>query len=263
MIKITLIKGGDITKVKADAIVNAANYQLKGGSGVCGAIYKASGSVRPGKFWTGPLVDETDQLGPISTGTSVASGPHDLAFNTKAIIHSVGPVWENGLSGEAILLASTYKSAMKIAIAEGYKSIAFPCISTGVYGYPHDLAAKIAVETITKKLTQYMKTDLEIILVAFQDEDYLPLKEALDKFVADVAAGNVSYLGSTGFTWQPSDVTIVLKDFSPPAPPVAAVNVTLFDGTGKALVNDPLADALNLGLNLGLKKDADDILANI
>jgi O-acetyl-ADP-ribose deacetylase (regulator of RNase III) len=183
---IKLIKGGDITKTKVDAIVNAANYQLLGGNGVCGAIYGASGCIKTGKAWAGDLVDETRDLGPISTGTSAISKPYDLSVNTKAIIHAVGPVFEDGYRGEDILLASAYTSALELALGEDYTSIAFPCISTGVYGFPHDRAAQVAVKAVVNCMQSKIDNgaldeDFEVVFLAFLDDDFDPLKAAIEK----------------------------------------------------------------------------------
>jgi len=176
-IKIVLIAGGDITKVKADAIVNAANYKLRPGKGVCGAIYAAAG--------ISDLQAETDTLGPISTGTAVASGSYALGHNTKAIIHAVGPVWENGFCGEAILLKSAYTESLNIAKERDYNSIAFPCISTGVYGYPTDKAAEAAVSAVNEWLDRYAEenplNDFTVFFVAFRDEDYAALADSIKK----------------------------------------------------------------------------------
>jgi O-acetyl-ADP-ribose deacetylase (regulator of RNase III) len=132
---------GDITTLDVDAIVNAANAALAPGGGVCGAIHRAAG---PG------LAQECAQLlheyGPCHTGQARLTGGHDLA--ARYVIHAVGPVWQGGAAGEAELLASCYRAALDLAQAYGVASIAFPAISTGIFGYPPDDAARIAVATV-------------------------------------------------------------------------------------------------------------------
>jgi O-acetyl-ADP-ribose deacetylase (regulator of RNase III) len=146
---------GDITRESVDAIVNAANTSLLGGAGVDGAIHRAAGP---------ELLDACRPLGGCATGDAKATPGFRLT--ARWVIHTVGPVWRGGAEGEPELLASCYRRSLAVADEVGARSVAFPAISTGVYGYPRSDAAKIAVNTLRSA-----STDVELVrLIAFDDE---------------------------------------------------------------------------------------------
>ena len=149
---------GDITKQAVDAIVNAANTTLLGGGGVDGAIHRAAGP---------ELLAESRTLGGCASGQAKITRGHRLA--AKWVIHTVGPVWRNGRHGEEELLASCYRSCFALAEQQGIRTIAFPSISTGAYGFPMERAARIAVRE-TKKFLEG-KTSIERVLLVCFGED--------------------------------------------------------------------------------------------
>ena len=154
---------GDITALKVDAIVNAANSTLLGGGGVDGAIHRAAGP---------ELKEYCAKLGGCPTGEAKITPGFKLP--AKYVIHTVGPVWHGGKSKESTLLANCYRNSLELALKNGVKTIAFPSISTGAYGYPKEEAAKIVVAV----MQEYEKKFYEIIACCFSDVDKM-LYEAI------------------------------------------------------------------------------------
>lgn len=158
---------GDITKIKVDAIVNAANEGLKRGGGVCGAIFAAAGAKE--------LAAACDAIGHCDTGEAVITDGFRLPG--KYIIHTPGPVWRGGDANEAKLLRASYRNSLELAAQNGVKSIAFPSISTGIFGYPVEEAAAIAVETARDFLAE--EHEMEIIWVLFDEKTKAVYEKAL------------------------------------------------------------------------------------
>ena len=161
MIKLQL---GDITKIGVDAIVNAANSSLLGGGGVDGAIHRAGGRA---------ILDEcrkiVERQGGCPTGEAVITTAGNMP--ARYVIHTVGPVWHGGMNNEDQLLANAYSNSLRLAVDNGVKTIAFPNISTGVYGFPKERAANIAIEAVRK----FLKNDKslhEVVFVCFDRENH-------------------------------------------------------------------------------------------
>jgi O-acetyl-ADP-ribose deacetylase (regulator of RNase III) len=162
--KIEVIRG-DITKQKLDAIVNAANSSLAGGGGVDGAIHRAGGPA---------ILEEcrkiVAQQGGCPTGEAVITTGGNLP--AKFVIHTVGPVWNGGRNNEAGKLGNCYSNSLKLAVENNLATIAFPNISTGIYGYPKEEAGKIAVKTVTEFLLKNESSISKVYFVCFDDENF-------------------------------------------------------------------------------------------
>ena len=158
----------DITTLKVDAIVNAANNSLLGGGGVDGAIHEAAGP---------QLYEKCRRMDGCETGDAKITDGYDLP--AKYIIHTVGPVWRGGTDGEEKLLASCYRRSLEIAQENNIRTIAFPSISTGVYKYPIDLAARVAVRNVRKYLKEN-HYNVKVIFCCFSDKDLEVYKKILN-----------------------------------------------------------------------------------
>ena len=157
---------GDITDIEADAIVNAANSSLMGGGGVDGAIHRKGG---PKILEECKRIRATEWPDGLPTGKAVITSGGNL--KAKYVIHTVGPVWLGGFHVEAELLKQAYKNSLKLAVAKGLKTIAFPSISTGAYGYPIDDASRIAVRTVKDFLEKEDKLE-RVVFVLFSENDF-------------------------------------------------------------------------------------------
>ncbi len=160
---------GDITRQDTEAIVNAANEQLRVGGGVDGAINRAGGP---------KIQEEARKIGHCPTGRAVLTTGGNLM--AKYVIHTVGPIYRGGTSGEPELLASAYRESLKLASAKGIKSLAFPSVSTGVYGYPVADAARIALGTVKEYLAQHPEIEL-VRFVLFGKPTYDAYAQVLDE----------------------------------------------------------------------------------
>ncbi len=173
--KLTIIQG-DITGQATDAIANAANSSLMGGGGVDGAIHRAGGPA---------ILEECKQIvsrqGRLPTGRAVITTGGNL--KAKHVIHTVGPVWHGGSSNEAQLLASAYQESLKLAAQHKLASVSFPSISTGVYGYPVDEAARVAIKAVGSFLRKQTAQLEEVIFVLFDSRTYRAYCSALDEVI--------------------------------------------------------------------------------
>ncbi|KYG58438.1 macro domain-containing protein [Planococcus maritimus] len=168
----------DLTKMTTDAIVNAANSSLKMGGGVCGSIFRAAGPKQ--------LQEACDRIGHCAVGEAVHTDA--FALDAKYIIHTVGPVWEGGGRNEEILLRNCYRNSLELAVELGCESIAFPLISTGIFGYPKEPALRVAAEEID---TFLMEHDMDIYLVVLDKQSFgisQKLYESIESFINEQEA---------------------------------------------------------------------------
>lgn len=154
---------GDITEMETDAIVNAANSSLMGGGGVDGAIHRRGG---PKILEQCKRIRATEWPQGLPTGKAVITGAGNL--KARHVIHTVGPVWRGGNRGEPELLAQAYQNSLRLAVAEGLKTVAFPSISTGAYGYPVEDACRVALEAVKEFLEKEDRLD-EVVFVLFSE----------------------------------------------------------------------------------------------
>lgn len=171
MERIQVVKG-DITKIRADAIVNAANTSLLGGGGVDGAIHRIGGS---------EILEACRKIvarqGGCKTGEAVITTAGRLP--AKFVIHTVGPVWNGGHKNEEKLLTACYKNALKLAVENDCKTVSFPGISTGIYRFPKELSAKIAVKTVGEYLEQHSEME-QVIFVCYEEDYYMMILKEVE-----------------------------------------------------------------------------------
>lgn len=171
---IFFLEEGDITHQTTEAIVNAANSRLAGGGGVDGAIHRAGGPV---------IMKECRKIGGCPTGQAVITTGGNL--KAKYVIHTVGPIYQGGTKGEARLLASAYRESLKLAHKNGIRSVAFPSLSTGAYGYPLEEAARIAVKTVADYVRENLVFD-RVGFVLFGNQAYRAYAQAVEKELGHV-----------------------------------------------------------------------------
>jgi O-acetyl-ADP-ribose deacetylase (regulator of RNase III) len=169
--KVCLVQG-DITEMDTDVIVNAANPSLMGGGGVDGAIHRKGG---PKILEECKRIRATEWPNGLPTGKAVITTGGNL--KAKYVIHTVGPIWRGGESGEPELLAEAYRNSLALAVSKGLKTIAFPSISTGAYGYPIEEACKVALKTVREFLEKEDKLE-KVVLVLYSKHDFEVYREA-------------------------------------------------------------------------------------
>lgn len=174
--KLCLVQG-DITEMDADAIVNAANPSLMGGGGVDGAIHRKGG---PKILEECKRIRATEWPDGLPTGKAVITTGGNL--KARYVIHTVGPVWRGGKSGEPELLAEAYRNSLALAVLKGLKTIAFPSISTGAYGYPIQEACKVALKTVKEFLEKEDKLE-KVVLVLYSKHDFEVYKKAVKEIL--------------------------------------------------------------------------------
>lgn len=184
----------DITNLEVDVIVNAANKGLLKGGGVCGAIFNAAGAER--------LQAACDEIGSCAVGEAVMTDAFDL--HAKKIIHTVGPIWQGGTADEANLLGNCYKNSLKLAYKNGYQSIAFPLISSGIYGYPVDAAFRVAVSTIR----EFLSTHQLFVYLVIYDQKGLHIESPKHP---DISAYIEAHYEYRHFTLEQQEESIVLE----------------------------------------------------
>jgi O-acetyl-ADP-ribose deacetylase (regulator of RNase III) len=175
--KLRLVQG-DITEMDTDAIVNAANPSLMGGGGVDGAIHRKGG---PKILEECKRIRETKYPNGLPTGKAVITSGGNL--KAKYVIHTVGPVWRGGNKGEAELLAEAYRNSLRLAVSMGLKTIAFPSISTGAYGYPIEKASIVAISTVKEFLEREDGLD-EVFLVLYKGRDFEIYRRAAEEIIS-------------------------------------------------------------------------------